>query len=795
MKKAKKTVSLFLAMVMILSIIVIAPTTASAANTNIFNVGSYNINTVVSYANSKVGTSYANGYCLAFVKQIFADTCGFTSTACCAYKYGNSFIDSTSKNNIPVGADVFFGGSNVICSCGSKAGHIGIYVGDGMVIHAWSGKVVKTSLDYIINCGYPYRGWGWHGNQSFYTPPTDTQPPTLLNIYQDNFSNSGYTLHFTLTDNTALSYVIIYTNINGNNRNSERINLSGTRQDVSYNVKYSDYGETTGYRHGIWAYDVQGNKCQSPWIEVVSDTEIPVISNIYQDNFTDDGYTIHFTVTDNNSLKYYKIFSWINGYAQKIEDINISGKVENVSYRVNYSDFNNEKSGYINAIWAYDTANNKGVSPFIYVETDNKAPDITDVYQDNFNEDGYTLHFTVTDTNWLKYVIVYTNVNGTNRKEERIDLSGKTQEVSYKVKYSDYGTKTGYRQGIWAYDVQGNKFQTPWIVIENNQEITTSTESTQPTTVMPTEPTEPTQSTTKSTETTESTEPTTKPTETTTTEPSEAPSQPTEDIFHVVAGSPELCNGVEWDPASPLNLMTLDDDGVYRITYSNVPAGKYFFKVTTNGAWDNGEFNLVGNAMYGGPNAEITVSEDNSTVEISFKQSDMHANAYINGVLVDVGATEPTTVNPTEPTEATQPTVKPTEPTTCNHSEVWTITTGSTYFTKGKRVTKCAHCGKVFNKTTLPKEVLQTPSFTVKTSKGSVTIKYKKVKDAKGFVVDCKIGKTTFTKTIKTTKSKAVKFTGLKKGTKVSVWIKAYTTSGSKKAYSYWSKKKVVWVK
>ncbi|MGN1050894.1 MAG: Ig-like domain-containing protein, partial [Acutalibacteraceae bacterium] len=391
------------------------------------------------------------------------------------FMHDNNISDITDGARITQGTSFYHPGT----AGGATGSHLHIYARRGRLtgknMYSGSGDVYVNKALYIKNTTSVVQTGGY----SWKTAPvvTDTQPPTLLNVYQDNFSNSGYTLHFTLTDNTALSYVIIYTNINGNNRKTERINLSGTRQDVSYNVKYSDYGEITGYRHGIWAYDIHGNKSMSPWIEVISDTEIPVISNIYQDNFTDDGYTIHFTITDNNSLKYFKIFSWKDGFSQKIEDINISGKVQNVSYRVKYSDFNNEKSGYINAIWAYDTANNRGVSPFIYVEMDNKAPEITNVYQDNFNDDGYRLHFTVSDTNWLKYAIVYTNVNDVNRKIERINLSGKKQEISYTVKYSDYGTKTGYKIGIWVYDVQENKGMSPWIVMENEQKETTTTET------------------------------------------------------------------------------------------------------------------------------------------------------------------------------------------------------------------------------------------------------------------------------------------------------------------------------
>ena len=64
--------------------------------------------------------------------------------------------------------------------------------------------------------------------------------------------------------------------------------------------------------------------------------------------------------------------------------------------------------------------------------------------------------------------------------------------------------------------------------------------------------------------------------------------------------------------------MTKNDDGTWSIKFTNVKAGTYAFKVATNGAWDNGEYNLEGDASNNGPNASITVEEDGTTVIISF---------------------------------------------------------------------------------------------------------------------------------------------------------------------------------
>lgn len=156
---------------------------------------SYEINKVIQYAEGKLNTSFANGYCLRFVRYCFKDCYGIDSSTCCAYKYGNEFIDDTSRDNIPIGADVFFGGSKYICStCKNKCGHIGIYVGDGNIIHAWDGKIQKMSIDYIISRGYPYRGWGWHADMTFTSapPPTPEIPKSGVSYVIKNARSSKY---------------------------------------------------------------------------------------------------------------------------------------------------------------------------------------------------------------------------------------------------------------------------------------------------------------------------------------------------------------------------------------------------------------------------------------------------------------------------------------------------------------------------------------------------------------------------------------------------------------------------
>lgn len=114
---------------------------------------------------NKVGNSYPNGYCLKFVEESYQNAGGTRPYHCCASHSGDLYIRSSSKDNIPIGATVYFGncGGGSCRSCGNRYyGHVGIYVGNGQFVHATGGKIQMSS----INDGYwsgKYRGYGFLG--------------------------------------------------------------------------------------------------------------------------------------------------------------------------------------------------------------------------------------------------------------------------------------------------------------------------------------------------------------------------------------------------------------------------------------------------------------------------------------------------------------------------------------------------------------------------------------------------------------------------------------------------------
>lgn len=202
----KKALSVILSIVMIITIMPKLSTDVAAA--------SYNAQTVISKAREFKGSIYSDkaknagitkGYCLGFVAIMFKQAYGFSYEANakshCAYEYGSARIVSTSRDNIPLGALVFFSGSKTPCkNTGGLCGHVGIYSGNGNIIHEFGESIVETSIEKVLNTGngynYGYRGWGWMGGVALGDGSTGTNPddypfPERDIYYKNNTAMKG----------------------------------------------------------------------------------------------------------------------------------------------------------------------------------------------------------------------------------------------------------------------------------------------------------------------------------------------------------------------------------------------------------------------------------------------------------------------------------------------------------------------------------------------------------------------------------------------------------------------------
>lgn len=105
---------------------------------------------------AKYGISARSGYCQAWVADVYQAVTGSRGPAHCALCAADMWAVSSDFSQIPVGATVYGYSS-------SQYGHVGIYIGNGMVAHN-IGEIKIQSLESWIKT---YKGfaWGWeNGN-------------------------------------------------------------------------------------------------------------------------------------------------------------------------------------------------------------------------------------------------------------------------------------------------------------------------------------------------------------------------------------------------------------------------------------------------------------------------------------------------------------------------------------------------------------------------------------------------------------------------------------------------------
>lgn len=151
------------------------------------------VDNAIAWARRQIGSSSYNGRCQAFVADCYSRGAGMTrrsaATATQAYKM---WCVSKSKTNIPRGAAVYFDGTN------PSVGHVGLYIGNGQVIHA-AATVRLASLNSMKN----YRGWGWNGG----VQPTGT---SVVNTSTTTANSGASKSDSTLTVTGAADKIQIY---------------------------------------------------------------------------------------------------------------------------------------------------------------------------------------------------------------------------------------------------------------------------------------------------------------------------------------------------------------------------------------------------------------------------------------------------------------------------------------------------------------------------------------------------------------------------------------------------------
>jgi len=106
---------------------------------------------------SSYGISARSGYCQAWVADVYQAVTGSRGSAHCALCAADMWAVSNDWSKIQVGATVYGYASN-------PYGHVGIYIGNGKVIHNLSGTVKIQSLESWVK---DFKGfaWGWENGK------------------------------------------------------------------------------------------------------------------------------------------------------------------------------------------------------------------------------------------------------------------------------------------------------------------------------------------------------------------------------------------------------------------------------------------------------------------------------------------------------------------------------------------------------------------------------------------------------------------------------------------------------
>ena len=214
---------------------------------------------------------------------------------------------------------------------------------------------------------------------------------------------------------------------------------------------------TIGCEDSKYPYVFQGYIYLGDFV-AVSDTTAPTITNVAISDEDQLGFTVSCTVSDDQGVTRVQYPTWTEANSQ--DDIkwkagSLTGNSS--SYRVLYSDHNNEKGKYMVHIYAYDEAGNE---TFVSIEMtpDTIVPTISNVQITNKDAFGFTVKATVSDNKAVTQVQypTWTEANSQDDiKWSAGSLDGNT--AFYRVLYSDHNNEQGkYMVHIYAYDAVGN---------------------------------------------------------------------------------------------------------------------------------------------------------------------------------------------------------------------------------------------------------------------------------------------------------------------------------------------------
>ena len=202
----------------------------------------------------------------------------------------------------------------------------------------------------------------------------DNQNPVISDVVYSNVSAAGYTISCKVTDDWGVNSVSFPTWTVNNGQDDLPAQFLTTQlgakngDTYTFRVNASAHNNETGaYVTHIYATDCAGNRVSLPLsaVQVMNDTEKPVISDVVVSDISAAGYTVSCKVTDNWGVSHVAFPTWTtdNGQDDIAADfMNTQRGTRNgdtFTFRVKTSDHNGDLGYYATHIYAVDCAGNR----------------------------------------------------------------------------------------------------------------------------------------------------------------------------------------------------------------------------------------------------------------------------------------------------------------------------------------------------------------------------------------------------------------------------------------------------
>jgi cell wall-associated NlpC family hydrolase len=116
------------------------------------------IQNAIQWALSRLGETHFNSRCLAFVEDAYEKSNGIEMFGgSSAKESADEYEAAQNTGQPPLGAFVFYDCSGELFGRNENWGHVGLYLGDGQVVHAWG--CVRVDDYQAVESLPPPEGW------------------------------------------------------------------------------------------------------------------------------------------------------------------------------------------------------------------------------------------------------------------------------------------------------------------------------------------------------------------------------------------------------------------------------------------------------------------------------------------------------------------------------------------------------------------------------------------------------------------------------------------------------------